>query len=112
MSEEIYYAPATELAAKIRQKVLSPVEVVQAHLERIEQLNPTLNAIVFFTGDPLEQAREAEEAVMRGDGPGPLPRCALHTQGLHRNCRVANVHGIEGLRRLCIPSGRGGCIPG
>lgn len=38
MSEEIYYAPATELAAKIRQKVLSPVEVVQAHLDRIERL--------------------------------------------------------------------------
>ena len=72
MSEDIYYAPATELAAKIRQKALSPVEVVQAHLDRIEQLNPTLNAIVFFTEDPLERAREAEAAVMRGDNLGPL----------------------------------------
>ena len=72
MSEDIYYAPATELAAKIRQKVLSPVEVVQAHLDRIEQLNSTLNAIVFFTEDPLERAREAEAAVMRGDDLGPL----------------------------------------
>ena len=72
MSEEIYYAPVTELAAKIRQKVLSPVEVVQAHLDRIEQLNPTLNAIVFFTANPLEQARQAEAAVMRGDDLGPL----------------------------------------
>ena len=72
MSEEIYYAPATELAAKIRQKVLSPVEVVQAHLDRIEQLNPALNAIVFFTGDPLERAKEAEGAVMRGDDLGPF----------------------------------------
>ena len=70
MSEDIYYAPATELAAKIRQKVLSPVEVVQAHLERIERLNPALNTIVFFAGDPLERAREAEEAVMRGDDLG------------------------------------------
>ena len=67
MSEDIYYAPATELAAKIRDKVLSPVEVVQAHLDRIEQLNSTLNAIVFFTDDPLERAKEAEAAVMRGD---------------------------------------------
>ena len=72
MSEDIYYAPATELAAKIRQKVLSPVEVVQAHLDRIEQLNSTLNAIVFFTEDPLERAKEAEAAVMRGDDLGPL----------------------------------------
>lgn len=72
MSEEIYYAAATELAEKIRQKVLSPVEVVQAHLDRIEQLNSTLNAIVFFAEDPLERAREAEAAVMRGDQLGPF----------------------------------------
>ncbi len=72
MSEDIYYAPATELAAKIRQKVLSPVEIVQAHLDRIDQLNPTLNAIVFFTEDPLERAKEAEAAVMRGDNLGPF----------------------------------------
>ena len=72
MSEDIYYAPATELAAKIRDKVLSPVEVVQAHLDRIEQLNSTLNAIVFFTDDPLERAKEAEAAVMRGDHLGPF----------------------------------------
>ncbi len=72
MSEEVYFAPATELAAKVRDKSLSPVEVVQAHLDRIEQLNPTLNAIVFFAADPLAQAREAEAAVMRGDPLGPL----------------------------------------
>ncbi len=72
MSEEIYFASATELAANIRRKSLSPVEVAQAHLDRIEQLNPTLNAIVFFAGDPLAQAREAEATVMRGDKLGPL----------------------------------------
>ena len=72
MTEEIYYSPATELAARIRQKALSPVEVVQAHLDRIAQLNPTLNAIVFHADNPLEQARRAEAAVMRGDDLGPL----------------------------------------
>ena len=72
MSEEIYYAPATELAARIRRKELSPVEVVQTHLDRIAKLNSTLNAIVFFAGDPMEQARQAEAAVIRGDDLGPL----------------------------------------
>ena len=72
MSEEVCFAPATELAARIRQKSLSPVEVVQAHLDRIEQVNPILNAIVFFADDPLARAREAEAAVMRGDDLGPL----------------------------------------
>ncbi len=72
MSEEICFATATELAASIRQKSLSPVEIVRAHLERIERLNPLLNAIVFPAADPLAQAREAEAAVMRGDELGPL----------------------------------------
>lgn len=72
MNEEIYYTPVTELATQIRRKALSPVEVVQAHLDRIDQLNSSLNAIVFFTEDPLHTARESEAAVMRGDELGPL----------------------------------------
>ena len=72
MSEEVYFAPATELAARIREKSLSPVEVARAHLDRIGQVNPILNAIVFFADDPLAQAKEAEAAVMRGAHLGPL----------------------------------------
>ena len=72
MHEEICFSSATELAAKIRQRTLSPVEVVQAHLERIEQLNPKLNAIVIFADDALDRAKEAEAEVMRGNNLGPL----------------------------------------
>ena len=73
MAEEIHYKPAYELAELIRSRALSPVEVVQAHLDRIEELNPRLNAVVIFPQeDPLALAREAEAAVMRGDELGPL----------------------------------------
>ena len=72
MVEEIYYAPAVDLATKIRSKELSPVEVMEAHLERIEAINSKLNAIVIFAEDPVGRAREAETAVMRGDELGPL----------------------------------------
>lgn len=73
MAEEIHYKPAHELAELIRTRALSPVEVVQAHLNRIEEVNPRLNAIVIFPQeDPLALAREAEAAVMRGDELGPL----------------------------------------
>ena len=72
MYEETCYAPAWDLAQKIRAKVLSPVEVVQAHLERIEAVNPQLNAIVIFADDALEVAKRAEAAVARGDDLGPL----------------------------------------
>ena len=72
MSQEIFYISASDLAHMIRTKVLSPVEVVQAHLDRIDHLNSTLNAIVIFSDDPLAEAREAERAIVRGDSTGPL----------------------------------------
>ena len=72
MNDELCFYSVTELAAQIRQRTLSPVEIVEAHLERIQQLNPRLNAIVIFAEDALDRAREAEAAVMRGDNLGPL----------------------------------------
>src|SRR5687768_4285045 len=63
---------ACQLADKIGSRVLSPVEVVEAHLRRIDELNPSLNAIVTLAPDIIEQAREAEAAVMRGETLGPL----------------------------------------
>jgi Asp-tRNA(Asn)/Glu-tRNA(Gln) amidotransferase A subunit family amidase len=72
MHEDICYLDATELSAQIRAKTISPVEVVQAHLERIDAINPKLNAIVTMIQDAQERARAAEAAVMRGDHLGPL----------------------------------------
>ncbi len=72
-NESSWTQPATELAASIRRKELSPVELTEALLARIEQLNPTVNAFVMVTAElALAQARAAEEAVMRGDELGLL----------------------------------------
>ena len=46
MSYDMIFSDATKLAELIRSKAVSPVEVVQAHLDRIEAVNPTINAIV------------------------------------------------------------------
>jgi aspartyl-tRNA(Asn)/glutamyl-tRNA(Gln) amidotransferase subunit A len=65
--------PATELAAAIRARRLSPVELVDAVLARIDRLNPRLNAYLTVADAQARQgAREAEAAVMRGDPLGPL----------------------------------------
>ena len=61
-----------ELAEMIRSKVISPVDVVKAFLERIEKFNPTLNAVVTPATDAMEKAQEAEDAVVRGEVRGPL----------------------------------------
>jgi amidase len=64
---------ARELAALIRSRAISPVEVLDAHLAEIERLNPRLNAIVTLAADQARvAARAAEEAVMRGATLGAL----------------------------------------
>ena len=60
------------IAKMIQNREVSPVEVAEAHLERISELNPALNAIVTLAPDVLERAREAETALMRGDDVGVL----------------------------------------
>ncbi len=59
MSKDICYADATELAEGIRTRTLSPMEVPRAHLDRIEAVNPKINALVTLADDALEQAQEA-----------------------------------------------------
>ena len=51
MADELWWMTAEELAAAIRARAVSPVEVVEAMLARIERLNPQLNAIVTLTAD-------------------------------------------------------------
>jgi aspartyl-tRNA(Asn)/glutamyl-tRNA(Gln) amidotransferase subunit A len=74
MAEELCWTPATELAALIRKKKVSPVEVLDAVLARIEKVNPRLNAFVLVTADSARrQARAAERALgRRSAAPGPL----------------------------------------
>ncbi len=67
MSEELTKFSAAQLARMIGARAVSPVEIVEAHLRRIERVNPQLNAVVTLAPDALEQARAAERALMRGE---------------------------------------------
>ncbi len=72
MQEDVCFFSATELARQIRNKSLSPVEVVKAHLERIAAINPKINAIVTLADNVMDKAQAAEAAVMKGKTLGPL----------------------------------------
>ena len=72
MSTALIYSDATKLAELIRTREISPVEVIKAHLDRIDAVNPKVNAIVTIADRALESAKEAEAAVLRGDELGPL----------------------------------------
>jgi aspartyl-tRNA(Asn)/glutamyl-tRNA(Gln) amidotransferase subunit A len=72
MIRDIIYSDATRLAELIRTREVSPVEVVRAHLDRIEAVDPKINAIVTVAEGALEAAKAAEAAVLAGDELGPL----------------------------------------
>ncbi len=72
-TDEIIFGTIAEIVGGIREKKVSPVAVVEAHLERIAALQPKLNAFVHLDEeDARKQARAAEVAVVRGGVTGPL----------------------------------------
>lgn len=78
-----------EAAELVRRKRISPVELTRACLERIERLNPGLNAFITVTAElAMSQAREAEVDVQRGRWRGPLHGIPL---GIKDNIDTANV---------------------
>lgn len=63
MQEELVFRPARELAKLVRSREVSPVEIAEAFLARIEKLNPQLNAFITVTAD--EAMRGASITALR-----------------------------------------------
>lgn len=72
-AQELAYLPISELAKRIQTKQISPVEVTQAILARVDELEPKLNAFnTVFSDEALTSARQAEADIQRGQYRGPL----------------------------------------
>ena len=70
---DLCFMPATELAGAIRARRISPVDAVDAVLDRIAAVNPSINAVVtVLADDARDTAREAAARLLRGERPGPL----------------------------------------
>ena len=74
MSEAgIVYKSVTELSQLIESRQISPVEIAQAYLSRIEELDFKFNSyLTVCRQEVLEQAREAEAAITKGEYLGPM----------------------------------------
>ena len=71
--EHLLAEPAVELRRRIGTKDVSPVELVDACIERIERINPGVNAIAATCYERARlEARAAEKAVLRGERLGLL----------------------------------------
>ena len=72
-ANDIVFLSATQLTKQIRLKKLSAVEVLEAHLEQIESLNPRLNAIVTLCPDlAIENARTLDKSIHNNTPTGIL----------------------------------------
>lgn len=70
---DLAYLPALDLVRAIRTKAISPVEVVENSLSRIEEVQPKLNCFCFtYPEEAMARARLAEQAVMANEWLGPL----------------------------------------
>jgi len=73
--EDLADRPAFELCGLVARRELSPVELVEAALARVERYNPVVNAVVTVNQRALDEAHELERRLVRGEEPGLL--CGL-----------------------------------
>lgn len=93
-ANEICFLSATELVAKLRSKALSASQVMQAHLDQIERLNPVVNAIVTLVADQaLDAAAKADERFARGEDIGPLHGLPVAHKDLFQTKGIRTTHG-------------------
>ncbi len=105
-TDEFGYWSATELAAAIRSRQVSPVEVLESVVARIEQRNPSVTAFVFTAFDEArERARTAERAVLSGEHLGPLHGVPTAIKDLFdfKPGWPATLGGIPALRDYSLP---------
>lgn len=91
------FASLTEIARAIREREVSATEMLEAHLERIAAVNPTLNAVVQLCAERARtEAAAADAAIARGDELGPLHGAPITLKDSHDTEGVITTGGTLG----------------
>ena len=94
--EDVLCASAMALGRAIRAKQVSSAEVVAAYLQRIDQVNPALNAVVQRADERARaEARAADDALARGETRGPLHGVPFTVKDIFDVAGVVSAAGIE-----------------
>lgn len=95
----ILFMPATELAAKIRNKEVTSYEVVSAYIQQIEAQNSIYNAVVLIDKEnALRQAKLADEAIKNGNNLGKLHGVPITIKDNYLTQGLTTTSGYEPLR--------------
>jgi len=95
-SEDLCFTPAVALREMLRKKVISPVELIQAFLERIDKINPVINAYgTLVSKMALEAARKTESAIMRGDEAGLLAGIPVSIKDVTMTAGIRTTYGSK-----------------
>lgn len=99
--DELMYASVTAMAQAIRDRRVSATEVVEAHLQRIEAVNPALNAVVQVAGARARlEALAADQALARGELRGPLHGVPMTIKDSLDTAGVISTGGTKGRASL------------
>ena len=82
-----------ELAAAVRERRVSSEELVRTSLERIERLNPPINAVISVREQALDEARELDGRIASGEDPGPLAGIPLLVKDMEAVEGVPSTYG-------------------
>src|SRR5262249_4504166 len=99
--DELWYQPARVLADRLRSREVSAVEVLAAHLARVEKYNPSLNAVVSLDVDRAREAAvDADRALARDEHPPPLLGVPMELKDGHDVAGLRTTAGTEIFDRI------------
>src|SRR5687768_17410241 len=94
MTTDLCFLPAIELSHLLRSKDISAREVVSAHLQQIERVNPKVNAIVTLVAEQAFDTADALDAgIMRGEVAGPLHGLPIAHKDLQNTRGIRTTYG-------------------
>src|SRR5262245_66414142 len=95
-SEQLLAASAVELRRRIGTREISPVELLEACIARIERINPAVNAVTATCyGRAREEAKGAERAALRGDPLGLLHGLPTGIKDLEETAGLVTTYGAH-----------------
>ena len=102
-TDDLLFSSAASIAQAIRGREVSAAETVEAHLRRIDEVNPKLNAVVQLASErAMDEARAADAALARGESLGPLHGVPITIKDSHDTEGIVSTGGTMG-RKDFVP---------